>query len=333
MKLLKLVPDSTNIKFLKWRVPFYIVSVLLVLASWGLVATKGLNLGVDFVGGQMIRVTFEKSAEAPVAELREQVGSLGFGEPIIQRYGAPNEISIRMKLPEGADQDAGLSDTMAKTITAEIRREHADARIDGVDSVSGKVSGELFRTGMQALLFAMIAISIYIWIRFEWQFGVGALVALVHDVSLTLGMFALTQLEFDLNIVAAILTIIGYSLNDTIVVYDRIRENLKKYRRMPMAELLDLSVNETLARTVMTSLTLLIVLVALLLLGPQVIFGFTAAITLGIFIGTYSSIYMAAPILIWLKVSSDSFVPKESEIDRQERLARERTANARQPGA
>ena len=322
MKLLKLVPDNTNIRFLKWRVPFYVISTLLIVASLALALTKGLNLGVDFVGGQMIRVTFEESAEAPVAELREQVGSLGYGEPIIQRYGDPNAVSIRMKLPEGAGEDPGLSNTMANRIAAAIKKQHPDARIDGVDSVSGKVSDELFKTGMSALLAAMIAISIYIWVRFEWQFGVGALFALVHDVSLTLGFFALTQLEFDLNIVAAILTIIGYSLNDTIVVYDRIRENLKKYRKMPIAELLDLSVNETLARTVMTSLTLLIALFALLFLGPPVIFGFTAAMTLGIFIGTYSSIYMAAPILIWLKVSSDSFVPKESDVDRQERLAR-----------
>jgi preprotein translocase subunit SecF len=170
----------------------------------------------------------------------------------------------------------------------------------------------------------MIAISIYIWVRFEWQFGIGALFALVHDVTLTLGMFALTQLEFDLNIVAAILTLIGYSLNDTIVVYDRIRENLKKYRRMPLPELLDLSVNETLSRTVVTSLSVLITLVALLLLGPDVIFGFTAAITLGIFVGTYSSIYMSAPILIWLKVNPKSFVPSESAIDKQEAAARAR---------
>jgi preprotein translocase subunit SecF len=148
--------------------------------------------------------------------------------------------------------------------------------------------------------------------------------SLVHDVTLTLGLFALTGLEFDLNIVAALLTLIGYSLNDTIVVYDRIRENLKKFRKMPMPELLDLSVNETLARTIVTSLSMLITLVALLLLGPDVIFGFTAAITFGIFVGTYSSIYMAAPILIWLKVNPKSFVPTESEMDRQERLARER---------
>ena len=324
MKLLKLVPDNTNIDFLRWRVPFYVISLLLMAASLTLVFTRGLNLGVDFIGGQMIRVTFVQSKDAPVGELRESVGKLGYGDPIIQQFGKPNEVSIRMKLPEGSDQNTGLADEMARKITASIKSTHPDARIDGVDSVSGKVSGELFNTGMMALGLAMVAISIYIWIRFEWQFGVGALLSLLHDVTLTLGMFSLTQMEFDLNIVAAILTLIGYSLNDTIVVYDRIRENLKKYRRMPIPELLNLSVNETLSRTIVTSLSMLVTLVALLLLGPDVIFGFTAAITLGIFIGTYSSIYMAAPILIWLKVTSASFVPTETELDRQEKLARER---------
>ncbi|NBW76412.1 MAG: protein translocase subunit SecF [Sphingomonadaceae bacterium] len=323
MKLLKLVPDNTNIRFLRWRLPFYIMSAILIAASWGMVLTKGLNLGVDFVGGQMIRVTFQNTAAAPVAELRETVGRLGYGEPIIQQFGKPNEVSIRMKLPEGSAQNADLADQMARKITAAIKVDHADARIDGVDSVSGKVSGELFKTGMQALLAAMAAISIYIWVRFEWQFGVGAMFSLIHDVSLTLGMFAITQMEFDLNIVAALLTLIGYSLNDTIVVYDRIRENMKKFRRMPMPELLDLSVNETLSRTLVTSLSVLITLVSLLLFGPNVIFGFTAAITLGIFVGTYSSVYMAAPILIWLKVNPTSFVPTETDLERQERLTRE----------
>lgn len=331
MKLLKLVPDNTNINFLKWRIPFYVMSALLMVASIALVMTKGLNLGVDFVGGQMIRVTFERSAEAPVVELREQVERLGYGEPIIQRYGKPNEISIRMKLPEGSEHDASLSDTMARKITAEIKSNHADARIDGVDSVSGKVSGELFRTGMVALVAAMVAISIYIWVRFEWQFGVGALLSLAHDVTLTLGLFALTGMEFDLNIVAALLTLIGYSLNDTIVVYDRIRENLKKYRKMQIAEVLNLSVNETLSRTIVTSLSMLITLVTLLFLGPDVIFGFTAAITLGIFVGTYSSVYMAAPILIWLKVTPKSFIPVETELERQERLAREGLPGEKSP--
>jgi preprotein translocase subunit SecF len=324
MKLLKLVPDNTNIHFLKWRVPFYAMSLLLMAASLALVFTKGLNLGVDFVGGQMIRLTFERSATAPIASLRNEIGALGYGEPTIQEFGKPNQISIRMRLPEGSEKDPAMAQQMSAKIVSTVQATHPDAKVEGNDTVSGKVSGELFTTGMQALLAAMVAISIYIWVRFEWQFGVGALFSLLHDVTLTLGFFALTQLEFDLNIVAALLTLIGYSLNDTIVVYDRIRENMKKFRRMPMPELLDLSVNETLSRTIVTSLSMLITLLALLLLGPEVIFGFTAAITLGIFVGTYSSIYMAAPILIWLKVTSSSFVPQESEIDRQERLARER---------
>lgn len=322
MKLIKLVPDDTNIKFLRWRVPFYVASTLLILASWAMVWVNGLNLGVDFVGGQMIRVTFTESSEAPVGELRKDIAALGYGEPVIQRFGEPNEVSIRMRLPDGASTDPVLSDKMTRKVVATVRTNHSDARVDGVDSVSGKVSEELFTTAAYALIAAMIAIAIYIWVRFEWQFGVGALFALVHDVSLTMGMFALLQMEFDLNIVAAILTIIGYSLNDTIVVYDRIRENLKKFRRMPIVELLDLSVNETLARTVMTSLTLLVVLGALLAFGPASLFGFTAAITLGIFVGTYSSVYMAAPILVWLGVTSESFVPTESPEDRQTRLAR-----------
>lgn len=326
MKLLKLVPDHTNIHFLKWRVPFYIMSFVLMAASIGLVVTKGLNLGVDFVGGQVIRVTFERSPEAPVAQLRGEVDKLGFGEPTIQRFGKPNEISIRMKLPDGTDRNPKLADAMASRIKTDITANHPDAKIEGVDLVTGKVSGELGRSAMLALGLAAIAVAIYIWIRFEWQFGVGALFSLVHDVTLTLGMFALTQMEFDLNIVAALLTLIGYSLNDTIVVYDRIRENLKKYRKMPMPELLDLSVNETLARTIVTSLSMLITLVSLLLLGPDVIFGFVAAIVLGIFVGTYSSIYMAAPILIWLGVKPDSFVATENAIERQDRLARERSA-------
>ena len=322
MKLLKLVPDNTNIRFLRWRIPFYAVSLMLMAASVGLLFTKGLNLGVDFVGGQMIRMTFVDRPAAPLADLRERIDRLGYGEPIIQQFGGPNSVSVRMRLPEEGAQRVAMAERMTTQIVGTVRTAYPQVRIDGVDSVSGKVSDELFESGMLALVLAAIGISIYIWIRFEWQFGVGALFALVHDVVLTLGLFSLTQMEFDLNIVAALLTLIGYSLNDNIVVYDRVRENLMKYRKMPIAELLDLSVNETLSRTVVTSLSLLITLVALLLLGPDVIFGFTAAITMGIFVGTYSSIYMATPILIWLGVKSDSFVPTESATDRQERIAR-----------
>lgn len=322
MRLLKLVPNDTNIKFLKYRLPFYVVSILLIAASWALVLTKGLNYGVDFAGGLELRATFEQSENAPIPELREQVASLGYGEPIVQKFGADNQVSIRVRLPEAAEGDNEAAQLIANEIVAEISQNHSDFRLDGNDNVSGKVSGEFWETAIWALVAAMAAISIYIWVRFEWQFGVGAMFALFHDVSLTLGMFALFQLEFSLQIIAAILAIIGYSLNDTIVVYDRIRENLKKFRKMELPELLDLSVNETLARTVMTSLTLFVALIPLVLFGPESLFGLASAITLGLFVGTYSSVYMAAPILIWLGVDSNSFVPEESVADKQDRIAR-----------
>lgn len=323
MRLLKLVPDTTNIRFLRWRIPFAVLSVVLIAASWILVAVNGLNYGVDFVGGQEIRATFEGQQEAPVAELRERVGALeGVGDPIIQRFGNPNQVTIRVGLPAEAEGDSAYADQLSQRITSALRADYPDVRIDGVDTVSGNVSGEFRSRAAYALLAAMIAVAIYIWVRFEWQFGVGALFALFHDVSLTMGMFALFQLEFTLQIVAAILAIIGYSLNDTIVIYDRIRENMMKYRKMPLPELLDLSVNETLARTVMTSLTLLSALVPLLLFGPASLFGMVVAIFVGIFVGTYSSVYMAGPILLWTGVKSDGFIPTESVADRQERVAR-----------
>ncbi len=322
MKLLKLVPDNTNIKFLRWRVPFFVVSVLLIIASWALVYVNGLNYGVDFAGGQEVRLTFEQRKEAPVPELRELVGQLGYGEPVVQEFGEPNQVSIRVRLPAGAEDQPGAATEIGNRVIASIESKYPGVRRDGNDTVSGKVAGEFRNDAVLALLAAMAAVAFYIWIRFEWQFGAGALFALLHDVSLTLGMFALFQLEFSLQIIAAILAIIGYSLNDTIVVYDRIRENLKKFRKMPLPELLDLSVNETLARTVMTSMTLLVALVPLLLFGPASLFGLTAAITLGIFIGTYSSIYMAAPLLVWLGVTSTSFVPDESTTELQDRAAR-----------
>ena len=322
MKLLKLVPDDTNISFLKWRVPFFAISVLLIAVSWALVLTKGLNYGVDFAGGLEGRATFTQSEEAPVVELRDQVEALGYGSPVVQRFGEDNQVSIRVRLPDEVSADKEAAQQAANDIVDTLQAEYDDFRLDGNDNVSGKVSGEFRQTALYALLAAMGAIALYIWIRFEWQFGVGALFALFHDVSLTLGMFALFQLEFSLQIIAAILAIIGYSLNDTIVIYDRIRENLKKYRKMELPALLDLSVNETLARTVMTSLTLLVALLPLLLFGPASLFGMVAAITLGLFVGTYSSVYSAAPILVWLGVTSDSFVPTESVADEQEKKAR-----------
>lgn len=322
MKLLKLVPDNTNIKFLKLRVPFFVLSLVLIAGSWAAVAVNGLNFGVDFAGGQEVRMTFTQRQTAPIASLRELVGGLGYGEPVVQEFGAPNQVSIRVPLPDGAEDTPGAATAIGDKVIATVVEAYPDARRDGNDTVSGKVAGEFRDQAILALLAAMAAVSLYIWVRFEWQFGVGAMFALVHDVSVTVGLFALTQMEFSLQIVAAILAIIGYSLNDTIVVYDRIRENLKKFRKMEMGDLLDLSVNETLARTVMTSLTLFVALLPLLVFGPPSLFGMVAAITVGLFIGTYSSVYLAGPLLIWMGVTTSSFVPTETALDRQEKIAR-----------
>lgn len=320
MKLLKLVPQDTNIRFLRLRLPFFIASLLLMAASWGVVAVNGLNLGIDFAGGQKVELVFEDQDEAPVNELRELVEGLGYGSPVVQEFGEANRVSVRVPLPDNIEeQGEGAANAIGDEVVSAIQAQFDNVRPDGNDTVSGKVAEEFSRDAALALLFALVAVALYIWIRFEWQFGVGALFALFHDVSLTMGMFALFQLEFSLQIIAAILAIIGYSLNDTIVIFDRIRENLKKYRKMPLPELLDLSVNETLARTVMTSLTLLVALLPLLIAGPASLFGLVVAITAGLFIGTYSSVYLASPILIWLGVTSDSFVPQETEADIQEK--------------
>jgi preprotein translocase subunit SecF len=314
MRLLKLVPESTNVDFLRWRGVAIGISILLLIASVALIAVKGLNYGVDFAGGQVIRVTF---AQAPSLDtLRDQIGNLGVGQPSIQEFGSPRGVAIRLPIPEGGDPNAAAS-----RVRGELVAKYPGARIDSVSTVSGKVSGEFARDGALALLLAMIGITIYIWIRFEWQFGVGALFSLFHDVTLTLGFFALTQMEFDLNVIAALLTLIGYSLNDTIVIYDRVRENLRKYRKMDVTSLLNLSMNETLSRTVATNFSMLLALGSLMLLGPEVIQSFTTALLISVVVGTYSTVYIAAPWLIWLKVNSDSFVPKVDAASAGERVS------------
>jgi preprotein translocase subunit SecF len=267
------------------------------------VAFKGLNLGVDFVGGQMIRATFTQTVD--VEQLRNRVGTLNLGEASIQEAGGPRTYQIRLPRPEGGEAAANAA---ASKVRGMIEQQYPGARIDAVETVSGKVSEELARDGLLAIGLAMLGIAIYIWFRFEWQFGVGALVTLFHDVSMLLGFFALTRLQVDLNIVAAFLAVVGYSLNDTVVIYDRIRENLRKYRKMQIVPLLNLSLNETLSRTMVTSGSIMLALLMLLLFGPDVIFGLTICILLGTFIGTYSSIYISAPILVWLGVKPDSFL-------------------------
>ncbi|HEY7810069.1 MAG TPA: protein translocase subunit SecF, partial [Allosphingosinicella sp.] len=304
MRLLKLVPDNTNFDFMKWRNIALILSIIVTLASIALVGVRGLNLGVDFVGGQMIRVSFEQPA--PVEDIRSTVAGLNMGDASIQEFGNPRTLSIRMGLPEGGDQAAVAA---ASRVRNAISAKYPKAQF-AVDSVSGKVSNELYKAGAIAIALAMLGIAIYIWLRFEWQFGVGALVTLFHDVCMTVGFFSLTQLEFNLNVVAAILTIVGYSLNDTVVIYDRIRENLRKYRKMDIVSLLNLSMNETLSRTVATNFAMLLALGSLMLLGPAIIQSFTTALLISVIVGTYSTVYIAAPWLVWLKVDSDSFLPK-----------------------
>ncbi len=303
MKLLKLVPDATNLDFMRWRNLALILSIVATIASLAIVGVRGLNLGVDFVGGQMIRTTFQQKVD--VEKLRGDVARLNVGDASIQESGGPTTYQIRLARPEGGEAAANRA---ASQVRAMLVKEYPGARIDAVETVSGKVSEELATDGALSITLAMLGIAIYIWLRFEWQFGVGALLTLFHDVSMTLGFFSLTQLQVDLNVVAAILTIVGYSLNDTVVIYDRIRENLRKYRKMAIVPLLNLSLNETLSRTLVTSLSILLALGMLLLLGPEVIFGLTIAIFLGIFVGTYSSIYISSPVLVWLGVNPDSFV-------------------------
>ena len=308
MKLLKLVPDNTNIDFMGVRNIALILSILVTVASLVLVGVRGLNLGVDFVGGQMVRTTFSQPVD--VEQLRSRVGGLGLGDASIQEFGGPTSYQIRLPKPEGGEAAANAAASKVRTMLAQ---QYPGSRVDSVETVSGKVSEELASDGLLAIVLAMVGIALYIWFRFEWQFGVGALATLFHDVSMILGFFAVTQLQVDLNIVAAFLAVVGYSLNDTVVIYDRIRENLRKYRKMAMIPLLNLSLNETLSRTIVTSGSIMLALAMLLIFGPDVIFGLTLAILLGTFIGTYSSIYISAPILVWLGVKPDSFVRTDED--------------------
>lgn len=308
MRLLKLVPDNTNIDFLRWRWFAIIVSTLLIAASVFFLVSRGLNLGVDFVGGRSIRATFQEPPQ--LDELRGRISGLGLGEPVIQEFGSPRDISIR--IPIYADTSEEEANAAAGQVREAVTSNYPGSRIDSVETVSGKVSEELAWDGSLALMLAMLGIAAYIWIRFEWQFGVGALVSLAHDMTIVLGFYAATQIEFSLNGIAALLTLIGYSLNDTVVVYDRIRENLKKYRKMEIEPLLNLSVNETLARTIGTNTAVMLAILALLIFGPAVIYDLTIGIFVGVIVGTYSSIYVARFLLVPLGVTGDSFVPRNA---------------------
>lgn len=307
--LLKLVPQDTDIKFIKARIVAYVFSAILMAASIGLYFTQGLNFGIDFKGGFLIEAHMEQPAD--LTELRSLTGGLGLGDVALQTLDEDNQILIRIEYQEDRSLEE-VVDLVHTTLEADYNDKVSFQR---TEAVGAKVSGELIEAGVLSVLLAVGAVLFYIWIRFEWQFGLGAVIALVHDVILTVGMFSLTQMEFNLNIIAAILTIVGYSLNDTVVVYDRIRENLRKFRKMEMLELINFSLNETLTRTVMTSVTTLLALFALFYFGGAAIHGFTAAMIWGIFVGTYSSVFIASPVLLWFELRRE---PEEKPAEGKE---------------
>ena len=299
MWTLKLVPAETKIDFIRLHIASFIVSASLVIASLGLFFTQGLNFGIDFKGGTLIEIG--TNGPADIADLRDIIGSLDLGEVQIQEFGSPEDVLIRV------GEKADATDN-AENLSAVDQIRNAlpqDVTFRRIEVVGPQISGELVRAGFLAVTVAIGLMLFYIWLRFEWQFSVGAVLALIHDIILTIGVFCLIQLEFNLSIIAAILTIVGYSMNDTVVVYDRVRENLRRFKKMPLSELANLSINSTLSRTVMTSVTTLLALFSLYILGGEVIRGFTLAMIWGVFVGTYSSIFIAAPVLMYLGVKRD----------------------------
>lgn len=292
----RMVPDDTNIGFVRIRHLCFVVTALLTLAAVAVTATRGLNLGVDFVGGVSIEERF--TSPPPLDEVRSTVNGLGLGDAALQQLADKNVVSIRLPLPDSADE--GATDAVVEKVKSALAEKFPGATFSNYSTVSGKVSGELIQNGVLAVLLAIIGIAIFSWFRYEWQFGVSTAVSILHDVLMTVGFFAFTQMVFDLNIVAAVLTIVGYSINDKMVIDDRIRENMRKYRKMDMKAIIDLSVNETLPRTIMTSVTIMLALGALLIFGGHVLRGFTAAMMLGVVVGTYSSVYVSSSLLITL---------------------------------
>lgn len=292
---LKLVPDSTNMPFLRYRKVALGCSLAAVLASLVLAFVPGLNFGIDFRGGILIEV---RTATAPdLRAVRGELNGLGLGEVALQEFGADNDLLIRVEQqPGGAEAQQKAVETVRGAL-GRILGDSVDYR--RVEFVGPKVSAELIEAGVAAVLLAVVLMLVYIWFRFEWHFGLGAVIALLHDVIISIGLFGATQMEFSLTTIAALLTIVGYSINDTVVVFDRIRENLRRYKTRPLAEVLDLAINETLSRTTMTSFTTLLALFALLIFGGEVIRSFVLAMIWGIVIGTYSSIFVAAPLLIF----------------------------------
>ena len=303
---LKLVPKNTSWEFFARSKLWIGISIVLVVLSLLSFFIQSLNFGIDFRGGTSIRT--ESSEPIVVADYRRALSSLDLGDITISEVFDPNfsddqnVAMIRIQAQPG--QEAATS-TLVENSLQKLREVSEDIKFVSVESVGPKVSGELIKTAIIAVFLAISAVLFYIWIRFEWQFAVGAISALIHDVILTIGIFSALQIKFDLAIIAAILTIVGYSLNDTVVVFDRVRENLRKFKKRSLVEVMNLSINETMSRTVMTSVTTLLALISLFILGGDVIRGFVFAMIWGVVVGTYSSIFIASAILLWTGVKRD----------------------------
>ena len=298
MKPIKIIKLDTSINFLSKTKIFISLSMIFLIASIFLLLSRGLNFGIDFNGGTLIEVQ-KISGNADVSEMRSRLGQLDLGNIQLQEFGKKTDLLIRV---EQLSEEEGVQQVIINEISEVVEK---DYKIRRIEVVGPKVSAELIKKGIIAVITAVISVLIYIWFRFEWQFGIGAIFALVHDIIITIGVFSLLQLEFNLSIIAALLTIVGYSLNDTVVIYDRIREELRKYKKMPIVELINQALNLTLSRTLMTSITTLLALISLYLFGGEVIKGFTFAMIWGVLIGTYSSIFIASPILIGLNIKRD----------------------------
>ncbi len=297
LKPLFRLPQKMNLRFVKYFKLCLGLSIAAIIATIVLLSTVGLNFGIDFRGGTLMEIKTEGPAD--VAALRTKLSRLGLGEVQLQTFGAPDQILIRFSEQAGGpDAQKAAADKVRAALGTGIQERRTE-------QVGSTVSKELINSAIWALVLTNLVIFIYVWFRFEWQFALGAIVSLVHDVMFTIGVYSLFGLDFDLTTVAALLTILGYSINDTVVIYDRIRENLRRYKRMPLGDLLDLSVNETMSRTIMTVGTVLMALMALYIFGGEVIRGFTFAMLFGVLVGTYSSVYVAAPFLILIGVKRD----------------------------
>ena len=307
MRLVTLVPVGTKIDFLRWRRPAAYGSSLLCLLSVLVFLILGLNYGIDFRGGILIEIRTEGPAD--MASLRSRLSGLDLGEVQLQEFGAETDVLIRIERQKGEEKE------QLKAVEVVKGELGSSVNYRRVEFVGPKVGGELIRSGVTAVVLALTAMLIYIWFRFEWQFGVGAVTALLHDVVMTIGIFSVLGLEFNLSTVAAILTIAGYSINDTVVVYDRVRENLRKFKTMNMQALLNRSINETLSRTLLTSVTTLLALLALFFFGGQVIKGFSFAMIWGVLVGTYSSIFIAVPMLVYMKLDRGGIISGAIEDD------------------